>query len=87
MIGGMTIAPSWPSFGQQFANQLRRRRAQTGDKWHLDEVFLTIKGKRPASELRDPEEWARLWYEARHTLATESMGRFNRWSADSPMCA
>src|SRR5918998_5254351 len=28
--------------GQQYANQLRRRRAQPGDKWHLDEVFLKI---------------------------------------------
>ena len=28
-------------FGQQFANALRRRRPRTGDKWHLDEVFLT----------------------------------------------
>jgi putative transposase len=33
------------TFGQQYANQLRRRRAQTGDKWHLDEVFLKINGK------------------------------------------
>jgi putative transposase len=24
---------------------LRRRRAQTGDKWHLDEVFLKINGR------------------------------------------
>jgi putative transposase len=32
-------------FGQSYANQLRRRRAQTGDKWHLDEVFLKINGK------------------------------------------
>ena len=32
-------------FGQQYANQLRRRRTQTGDKWHLDEVFLKITGK------------------------------------------
>lgn len=32
-------------FGQQYANQLRRRRAQPGDKWHLDEVFLKINGK------------------------------------------
>jgi putative transposase len=23
-------------FGQQYANQLRRRRPQPGDKWHLD---------------------------------------------------
>jgi putative transposase len=33
-------------FGQQYANQLRRRRPQPGDKWHLDEVFLTIHGER-----------------------------------------
>ncbi len=32
-------------FGQQYANQLRRRRARPGDKWHLDEVFLQINGK------------------------------------------
>lgn len=32
-------------FGQQYANQLRRRRPKTGDKWHLDEVFLKINGK------------------------------------------
>jgi putative transposase len=33
-------------FGQDYANQIRRRRPRTGDKWHLDEVFLTIHGKR-----------------------------------------
>src|SRR5215510_6297454 len=33
-------------FGQDYANQLKRRRAQPGDKWHLDEVFLTISGER-----------------------------------------
>jgi putative transposase len=33
-------------FGQAYANQLKRRRAQPGEKWHLDEVFLTIHGKR-----------------------------------------
>src|SRR5262249_36692172 len=32
--------------GQDYANQLKRRRAQPGDKWHLDEVFLTINGER-----------------------------------------
>ncbi len=32
-------------FGQTFANELRRRRARPGDKWHLDEVFLKINGK------------------------------------------
>src|SRR5215207_2557028 len=33
-------------FGQSHANQLRRRRPRPGDKWHLDEVCLTIKGER-----------------------------------------
>ncbi|GHO71420.1 hypothetical protein KSC_103120 [Ktedonobacter sp. SOSP1-52] len=32
--------------GQMDANELRHRRAKPGDTWHLDEVFLTIKGKR-----------------------------------------
>jgi putative transposase len=33
-------------FGQDYANRLRRRRPRPGDKSHLDEVFLTINGKR-----------------------------------------
>src|SRR4051794_19516852 len=32
-------------FGQAYANELRRRRPRPGDKWHLDEVYLKIKGK------------------------------------------
>ena len=32
-------------FGQMYANELRRRRPKTGDKWHLDEVYLKINGK------------------------------------------
>lgn len=32
-------------FGQTFANELRRRRPRPGDKWHLDEVVLKIKGQ------------------------------------------
>jgi len=31
-------------FGQQFANQIRRRLPRAGDKWHLDEVVLKITG-------------------------------------------
>jgi putative transposase len=33
-------------FGQDYANQLRRRRPRPGDKWYMDEVFLTINGER-----------------------------------------
>ena len=31
--------------GQQYANQLRRRRAKPGDKWRLDGAFLKINGQ------------------------------------------
>jgi putative transposase len=31
-------------FGQAFANQIRRRLPGAGDKWHLDEVVITIAG-------------------------------------------
>src|SRR5919112_4604186 len=31
-------------FGQAFANQIRRRLPSPGDKWHLDEVCLLIRG-------------------------------------------
>src|SRR4030088_251128 len=33
-------------FGAAFATGLRRRRGRAGDKWHLDEVLLKIRGKR-----------------------------------------
>ena len=32
-------------FGQAYANKLRRRRPRPGNKWHLDEVVLKIKGE------------------------------------------
>jgi len=49
--------------------------------------FIARSRQNSSTELRDPAEWARLWHAARHTLATEGMGQFNRWSADSPVCA
>jgi putative transposase len=41
-----TIRKWCRKFGQAYANQLRHRRPRPGDKWHLDEVFLTIRGER-----------------------------------------
>jgi putative transposase len=32
-------------FGREFANRIRRRAPRRGDKWHLDEVVITIAGK------------------------------------------
>ena len=31
-------------FGAEFAKRLRRRRPRPGDTWHLDEVFIRIRG-------------------------------------------
>jgi putative transposase len=33
-------------FGQSFANQIRRRLPASGDKWHLDEVVISIGGRK-----------------------------------------
>jgi hypothetical protein len=32
-------------FGQAYASGLRRHRSRPGDKWHLDELFIKIRGK------------------------------------------
>jgi len=32
-------------FGRLFANELKRRRPRPGEKWHMDEVFIRIRGK------------------------------------------
>ena len=33
-------------FGQHFANCIRRDRPRANDKWHMDEVVITIRGKK-----------------------------------------
>ena len=33
-------------FGRDFANKIRRRAPRYGDKWHLDEVVITINGRK-----------------------------------------
>lgn len=50
--------------------------------------FVARSRAHPETELRDPAEWARLWFECRDRLARDNAGMlFNRWSADSPVCA
>ena len=39
-----TIRQWCAKFGPVYAAGLRRRQPRPGDKWHLDEVFLTING-------------------------------------------
>ncbi len=33
-------------FGPEFARRLKRRQGRLGDTWHLDELFVTIQGRR-----------------------------------------
>ena len=46
VVSHETVRQWCVKFGQTYANALRRRRARPGDKWHLDEVFITINGQR-----------------------------------------
>jgi len=46
IVSHETVRQWCAKFGQTYANGLRRRRPRPGDKWHLDEVFITINGKR-----------------------------------------
>jgi putative transposase len=41
-----TIRQWCAEFGPEYACRLRRRQPRPDDKWHLDEVFLTINGRR-----------------------------------------
>ena len=43
-VSDETIRAWCDRFGQEYANELRRRGPRPGDKWHLDEVFVQING-------------------------------------------
>jgi DDE domain len=45
-----TIRQWCAKFGPEYARELRRRKPQVGDKWHLDEAYTKING-----------EWHYLW--------------------------
>ncbi len=49
--------------------------------------FVARSASRPEQVLNDPEKWARLWLDTRETLARLEDPSYNRWSADSPVCA
>src|SRR5687768_8985555 len=46
IVSHETVRQWGRKFGQAFANQIRRRLPRPGDKWHLDEVVITIAGKK-----------------------------------------
>ena len=43
-VSDETIRAWCDRFGQEYANELRRRGRRPGEKWHLDEVFVQING-------------------------------------------
>jgi phytanoyl-CoA hydroxylase len=49
--------------------------------------FVARSKARPETVLRDPEAWSRSWYDARARLAEHEDPSYNRWRADSPVCA
>ncbi len=46
MVSHETVRRWAEKFGRDFANKIRRRAPQFRDKWHLDEVVITISGKK-----------------------------------------
>jgi Transposase and inactivated derivatives len=46
VVSHETIRRWAEKFGREFASTLRRRAPHLGDKWHLDEVVITIHGKK-----------------------------------------
>jgi phytanoyl-CoA hydroxylase len=49
--------------------------------------FVARSRARPETVLNDPSVWAKLWLDTRETLARRDDPTYNRWSADSPVCA
>lgn len=49
--------------------------------------FVARSRSRPEQVLNDPTAWAKLWLDTRERLARAEDTAFNRWSADSPVCA
>jgi putative transposase len=46
LVSHETVRQWGLKFGREIANRLRRREPRRGDKWHLDEVVITIAGKK-----------------------------------------
>lgn len=57
----------------------------TGRVWFPG--FVARSRAHPESELRDADEWARMWRVARSSLASGDTPTFNRWKAGHPGCA
>ena len=62
MMRGLVISPEtireWSlRFGQTYAKEIKRQAPRRGDKWHMDEMFLVMKGKKLLDRQSVPEIW------------------------------
>ncbi|MBM6582777.1 IS6 family transposase [Microvirga sp. BT689] len=46
LVSHETVRRWAEKFGREFANRIRRRTPRPGDRWHLDEVVITIAGQK-----------------------------------------
>ena len=69
-ITSISTTRSGRRFGSKYAGRLRRRRGRLGDTWHLDELFVTIQGRRSDCLLHDLfKATSRRWLKLQHNHA------------------
>ena len=84
-----TCHGSRPNVSDQLRCSLDLRYNPTGQPTGRPQYpgFVARSRRDPGSELRDPEAWAKLWYEARARLAVDPGPPGHRWRGDEPACA
>jgi hypothetical protein len=50
-------------------------------------AFVARSGAHPEQVVSDPAVWRSMWLAARARLAEDQPAAFNRWDANSPVCA
>ena len=71
-------------FGQAFAKKLHYRQGQPGDTWHLDELFIRIRGRRYylwRAVDQDGQVLDILVQKRRNTKAAQCMPNFDNLTA------
>lgn len=84
-----TLHSSLPNTSDQVRCSLDLRYHPTGQPTGRSAFpgFVARSRRDPASELRDPTAWTRLWKEARRAMASTEQGKFNRWDPNAAVCA
>lgn len=85
----LTIHGSLPNTTSQVRWSFDLRYNVTGDPTGrpMFPDFIARSRGAPASELRDSNEWRRLWEAARARLSNDAPVQIHRWSADAAPCA